>query len=70
MERRWVLDLPWLSTLGLESAMLCVKQPVCWCIPMPESLLTLLKKEDIYLNENKKKRPPKHGQIPQSVNLL
>lgn len=50
MERRWVLNMPWLeyATLGLESAILCVKQPSCLCLPMPESLLTLLKKENIY----------------------
>lgn len=48
MERRWVLNMPRLSTLGLESAILCVKQPACLCLPMPKSLLTLLKKENIY----------------------
>lgn len=48
MERRWVWNMPWLSTLGLESAVPCVKQPACLCLPMPESLLTLLKKQNIY----------------------
>lgn len=46
-----------------------MKQPVCWCVPMPESLLTLLKKEDIYLNGNKKIGPQKYGQIPLYVTL-
>lgn len=54
MERRWVLNMPWLSTLGLESAILCLKQPACLCLPMPESLLTLLKKENIYLMRNRR----------------
>lgn len=48
MEGRWVLNMLWLSTLGLESAILCMKHPACLCLLMPESLLTLLKKENIY----------------------